>query len=237
MKTIHFFAIGFTALSVSSCVFIDNIDGYSPKGDVKKTFEVKSFDELDLGNAFEINVKQGADFKLEAIGEQRDIDDLVISTSNGELKIRYNNALRIRRYRMQINIEMPTLKSIDFSGASVSKVAGFVVRDLEIDLSGASRAEIDSKIRNFDIDLSGASELELFSDAESMDVELSGASILNAFNTKTTDAILDISGASRAKVNVANRLKVKASGASSIRYRGTPKVETNLSGGSTVEKD
>lgn len=237
MKTIKFLTVAFLAVSVSSCVFIENIEGYSPKGDVKKTFDVENFDELDLGNAFEINVKQGSDFRLEAIGEQRDIDDLVITNTNGELKIRYSNALRLRRYRMQINIEMPTVKDVDFSGASQAKITGFDLRNLEIDLSGASKAEIDSKVQNFEIDLSGASELELFSDSESLDAEISGASILNAFNTKTTDATLDISGASRARVNVTNRLKVKASGASSVRYRGTPQVDKNLSGGSTVEKD
>lgn len=224
------------SLSMSSCdVLQQTVD---PKNAVQESFDVKNFDGLEIGNAFEITVTKGSDYKVKASGDSRDIDDLVVKERNGTLEVYYRNNWRLRRYRMSIEIEMPTLKEVDFSGATEASVKGFDnLSDLEIDLSGASKATFYTSAKNFDIDLSGASTLELEGKADKIYAELSGASNLNAFGVDATDASLNLSGASNGRVNVAQQLKVKASGASKVRYRGAAKVESDLSGSSKVVKE
>lgn len=228
-------AITLMVFSISSCELVQQ--GVEPRNPEDKTYDLKSFDKLSMGNAFHINVKQGNDFKVKANGDSRDIDDLIVKVSSGELKIYYSK-WRIRRYRMEIEIEMPTVKEIDFSGASTSYIQGFNNLDeLEIDLSGASKATLSADARFYEIDLSGASELDVEGNGKEMSVDLSGASKLNAFDTLVDKATLYVSGASTSRVNVKETLNIKASGASKIRYRGNPKVSSNLSGSSKVEKD
>ena len=70
-----------------------------------------------------------------------------------------------------------------------------------------------------------------------MDASLSGASSLSALEFAVQDARIDLSGASRAKVNAAERLKATASGASDIVYRGTPALVVSLSGSSNVKSE
>ncbi|WP_460472401.1 head GIN domain-containing protein [Emticicia fontis] len=221
--------------SVSSCELIQQ--GVEPRNPEDKTFNLRNFDKLEMGNAFQITVKKGADFKIIAKGDRRDIDDLIVKVTSGELKIYYSK-WRIRRYRMEIGIEMPNVKEIDFSGATTSYLQGFNNLDeLEIDLSGASKATLSANARFYKVDLSGASELDLEGMGKEMSVDLSGASKLNAFDTVVDKATLDVSGASSGRVNVNETLNIRASGASKVRYRGNPHVSSNLSGSSNVEKD
>lgn len=228
-------AITLIAFSISSCELVQQ--GVEPRNPEDKTYDLKNFDKLEMGNAFHINVKQGVDFKIKANGDSRDIDDLIVKVTSGELKIYYSK-WRVRRYRMEIEIEMPTVKEIDFSGASTSYIQGFNNLDeLEIDLSGSSMATLSADARFYEIDLSGASELDLEGNGKEMSVDLSGASKLNAFDTLVDKATLDVSGASTGRVNVKETLNIKASGASKVRYRGNPHVSSNLSGSSNVEKD
>lgn len=235
LKSGSVIAFMLVAFMISSCELIQQ--GIEPKNPEAKTYDSKNFDKLEMGNAFHINVKQGTDFKIKAQGDSRDIDDLIVKVSSGELKIYYKK-WRIRRYRMEIDIEMPTLKEIDFSGATTSFVQGFENLDeLEIDLSGSSKATISANARLYEIDLSGASELGLEGSGKEMEVDLSGASKLNAFDTMVEKATLDVSGASSGRVNVSGKLNIKASGASKVRYRGNPQVSSDLSGSSHVEKD
>ncbi len=236
MKAIKIIAFLLILSSVTSCVYIDRDGSATPKNEISKKIEEKDFDRLDIGNAFIINVKQANSFRIEAIGDERDINDLQIVNRNGLLSIDYRN-VRFIRSRMEINIEMPNLKDVDFSGASVSTIEGFDgQKNLRIYLSGASKLTTKSNYESFNVDLSGASILNLSSISKTIDIEESGASELNAYDAQFEDAVIDISGASRAKVNILKTLKVKASGASKVTYKGSPKVETNISGASTVEK-
>lgn len=235
LRLISVFAIALIAFSISSCELIQQ--GVEPRNPEDKTFDLKNFDRLSMGNAFHINVKQGTDFKIKVNGDSHDIDDLIVKVTRGELKIYYSK-WRLRRYRIEIAIEMPTIKEIDFSGASTSYIQGFNnLEELKIDLSGSSKATLSADARFYEIDLSGSSELDLEGKGKEMEVDLSGASRLNAFDTLVDKASLDVSGASTGRVNVGETLNIRASGASKVRYRGNPHVSSDLSGSSHVEKD
>jgi hypothetical protein len=221
---------------MNSCVFLSD-NGVGPYEETSKTFEQKDFDELSMGHAFHVTVKKSNTFRVKVTGDKRDVEDLILRNLNGNLKITYSN-WRVTRRRMDIEIDMPILKKADFSGASVSKIDDFGDRnDLRLELSGASKATFEGGFNNYTMDISGASVLELNGTTKTIDAEVSGASVINAFTLKADEVYLDVSGASKAKVDVAKLLKVDASGASTVYYRGNPKVESKTSGASKVEKD
>ncbi|WP_337040595.1 head GIN domain-containing protein [Emticicia sp. 17c] len=238
MKKLKFtvlLTVSLLAMGLSSCEILQQ--SVEPRNPDEKNFDIKNFDKLEMGNAFHVTVKHGSDFKVEAKGESRDINDLIVRKENGELKIYYSK-WRLRRYRMEIEIEMPTLKEVDFSGASTATIDGFNNLDeLEVDLSGASRATLFTKAQVYKVDLSGASELSIQGSGQEIIADLSGASVLNAFDAPVKKATFEISGASTGRVNVLEKLSVRASGASKVEYRGNPEVKASTSGSSKVEKD
>ncbi|MCF0070316.1 DUF2807 domain-containing protein [Dyadobacter sp. CY261] len=225
------------ALIFQSCVYINKDEDIPPRGETTRTYDFRNFDELEVSDAIRVNVIAGSSFSVEATGERNDLDDLNIFVQDGKLTARYNNSWR-KRQRMDIDITMPDLTGVDFSGAVNATIDDFEnLPSIEIDLSGASQCDFEGSGTNLKFDINGASQLNLFGKMKYLDGETSGASQLNAFDLQTEESDLEVSGASNAKIWITRLLKVKASGASTVRYRGNPKVEKEVSGGSNVRAD
>lgn len=205
-----------------------------------RTFDLKNFDRLDLGHAFQIEVRQGSTFKVTAEGEQKDLDDLDASVSGRTLKIRFKDSgkWQNRRERTRIAITMPTLRGLNLSGATQSTVEGFNNLDeVDLDISGASSSRIALTAKKVNVDVSGASSVTLTGKANQMEGDISGATSFRASEFEVNNARVDVSGASTAKLFVTNGLVAEASGASSVRYRGKASVQANTSGASSVRSE
>ncbi len=233
------FFISVSAHLLSGCIInVDPNDNYNPQDERTATFNLTDFDRLQMGSAFTITVRPGATFAITAVGYRTDIDDLDVFVRNGVLRAQYRTN-RSRRYKTRFTITMPTLRGVDFSGASQSDVSGFQnLAELSITLSGASKGTFDVQANRITVDLSGASNGQLVgAGGTTLRADLSGASVLRAFEYPINDAVLDLSGASQSNVTASRNLNVTAAGASSVRYRGTPAIEQRLSGASTVKPE
>ncbi len=210
-------------------------DGYT------KQFNMKNFDKLEMGSAFIITVNQGNTFKVSATGDRDDVDDLEVDVKGNTLEIGYeNNGFRfMRRKRVRIDITMPTLRGVQFSGATRSTINGFDSgQPMSIDISGASKSEISLRASTLDVDVSGASVVNIKGQSERLNADISGASTLNTFDLTAQMVEVETSGASTARVNALKSLRADASGASSVRYRGNPTTLSNdASGASSVKRE
>lgn len=236
-KSLALFLFALFAVFTQSCVFISE-GTLTPRDPSSQTYNLRDFDQLEMGNAFDVSVRQSGQFSISVRGDRRDIQDLEVYVErSGKLVMKYRN-WRARRYEMEVDITMPTLTEVDFSGATTSTIEGFTNgRALDVELSGASKSVIDSDWDRVNVDLSGASNLTLLGQGLTIAGELSGASRIDAFDYPVDNVDLDLSGGSNARVLVDKTLKVNASGGSTLRYRGTPELRSNISGGSTVKPD
>lgn len=205
-----------------------------------RSFTVNGFDKLKMGNAFNITVTKGA-FSVQASGRQEDIKDLEARVENGTLRIDFSDGKGWSwgkdRKDIVINITMPSLKGINFSGATESKISGFTSRTFDIDLSGASNTNINISADNVRINCSGASDVKLVGDADMMVADVSGASELKAMDFKVKNIKVTSSGASDARVFASESIVANASGASDIKYKGTKNIKKSTSGSSDVSED
>ncbi|WP_276365880.1 head GIN domain-containing protein [Chryseolinea sp. H1M3-3] len=208
-----------------------------PLQEVRKDYAITDFDRLEMGDAFNIEVEHGNTFSIEVRGDRRNIDDLEVYKSGNTLMIKFEDNSN-RHHSTYVDITMPRLESVNFSGASVSKIRGFTSDDdFDFYLSGASVSQLDADFREINLILSGASSAVLFGSGDELHGEVSGASSLKAFDYPVREATLNVTGASEARVTATDELSVTASGASSVLYRGNPSLTTNTSGASTVQKD
>ncbi|RAV97903.1 head GIN domain-containing protein [Pseudochryseolinea flava] len=227
----------FLAATVILMTACSDYEDPGPVQKAEKSYALIDFDRLEMGSAFHIEVTQGNNFGIDVRGDRRNISDLVVYKRGSTLIIEYDEN-ESRKHDTYINITMPALKSIHFSGASESKVSGFESEgDLDLYLSGASVSQLDAGYGRVNAVVSGASNLRMSGLGDELDVELSGASILSAFDYPVREAILNVSGASNGKLTVSDDLDVVASGASAVLYRGNPTVTSETSGSSTVSRD
>jgi hypothetical protein len=208
--------------------------------DEVRTFNVNGFDKVDIGSAFTIHVTQSSQFSVKASGRDEDLNDLEATVSGGSLKVRYKNSKWgwNNRKNVRIDVTMPQLRGMDFSGASTATVRGFKNQgNVSVEVSGASTANIDLDADRVSVDFSGASTVNLNGKATRMEGDVSGATTLKAYGLDTKQVVLEVSGASGASVLATERVSVQASGASSVRYRGGGSVSVNASGASSVRRD
>lgn len=206
-----------------------------------RTLDLKNFDKVSLGSAFNINITKG-DFSVKIAGRAEDLDALEASVSGGKLKIQFKqtkgNWWNKERKRIDVTVSMPTVRGLTLSGASRSKVSGFTNLDvLDLEISGASTADIELRANSTKLNLSGASSVVLSGSGERIDGIVSGATSLRAYDFLARDIDLELSGASNARVNATGSLVIEASGASSVKYKGAPSVRSNSSGASSVKSE
>jgi hypothetical protein len=239
MKTSKFLLNSlFVLMTIALASCFDNEDP-GPMQEHEEEFSILDFNRLEMGDALVVTVEQGNIFSVKAQGDRRNIDDLEVAKVGNTLRIRFANSNRInRQYTTYITISMPSLEGVSFSGATKSTVTGFAVEgEFDMNLSGASKSQLDIEAESFKVNVSGASELNVSGITSLLDATVSGASYLRAYDLDAETATVEASGASNIKVLVTKQLTAKASGASDIRYRGAPTVNSSVSGASSIGAD
>lgn len=229
----------FTLVALTlTLLFVSCIDeDPGPRQSDTRTFPFVDFNRVEAGYGLILNVTKGNTFLVEANGDRRNLDDLVVLKSGNSLILGFKNSDR-RQYHTTINITMPQLEGVNFSGAVNGTVNGFTsTATFDITLSGASLAQMNISSADLMINLSGASQLRLVGSGEKMNGLISGASLLSSFDYPVKEATLNLSGASNCRVNVSQQIKGTVSGASLLLYRGEPGIDIESSGESMVRKD
>lgn len=205
---------------------------------VTNTLELADFTKVAAGSAFQVTITHGDQYRVVATVDDNLVEHLDITRSHETLNIQLKPNTSIRNATLKAEVTMPDLIGLSLGGASRTTLAGFSSdKPLEVELSGAStvKGQIQSGTARFGA--SGASRIELQGGAQNLTVKASGASNVNLDRFTSTDTEVEASGASHVTVNPSGKLQALASGASSVRYLGTPaSVNSEAMGASSVKK-
>ncbi len=211
----------------------------APAFAAKEERKIAHFTELEIISAFKVVLTQGTAEKLEIDAKDVDMDQIITEVKGSKLIIRLKSTTFNRQTSdIRIYLTFTTLTNIDVSGAVELKGTNEMsFNDLKLEGSGASDISLNISAKTLNFDLSGASSATLVGQSAGFVIDLSGASKLNAIELATKICDIEISGASWAKVNVTEKLRVDGSGASNVHYTGNPTaVESDLSGSATLKK-
>jgi phage shock protein PspC (stress-responsive transcriptional regulator) len=194
-------------------------------------YGLEDFKELELNGLMDVTIVRGSTYAVEWTGRDSEKEKYKIYTSGNTLIVDYDDESRINWKRnplkleqISIRITMPELERLEASGAGKVKITDFTEDDMEIEASGAIEIRGDTHVRDLTINLNGASELILRGEGNTLDARISGASQLSAFEYRVRDADVRTSGASKANVHVTRRLEMREGIASKITYKGNPDV-------------
>ena len=213
---------------------------------VTKKFKVANFKSIELGSAFEVHVHKGNVHAVTVTGQEKDIEDIEVSTSAGKLEIGYefkskskwNWGWNNNRSKVVINITLPRLESGEFTGACKVDLVGFTnEEEMRLLFSGAAKGSAEGlRTDKLKIELSGASDCKIAGQSDYLKVDASGASHLKALEFLSRHVDVEASGASSAQVHVQKSLQVDASGASHVKYKGSPIINKDLSGAASLHQ-
>ena len=202
---------------------------------------IGAFSGIKASDGIDIYLSQSDDYALGvSASDKKYLDGIKTEIKNDVLMItydgssfKYNNNRKLHAY-----ISFKNIESLEASGACNYIINGtLVVNSLRIKLSGASQIKGTTNIQNLQIDVNGASLVQTNGTVQNLKLNASGASDVKNYALVADNCIADLSGASDVKISVNKSLVAKASGASTLYYKGNPeKKEVSSEGASTISQ-
>ena len=204
---------------------------------VTREFDFTDFDTVSIEHAFIGSVTRGDEYRVVVTLDDNLEEFLEVTQDGRHVTIGLVDSTLVRRATLEFEIILPALSAINASGASEVTLSGFNSTEaFAADASGASRISGDTTAGDTALEASGASTVALEGAGGAVRAHASGASTIDMAVFATTSADVEASGASTIIVNTSGTLDANASGASNVRYLGSPTLgDIEEDGASNVE--
>lgn len=236
MKTVVNFSIPVIVIAILllSC----NVVGEHGNGNVvKQERKVSAFSALDISGAFDVYLSQGSAQSV-IVEADENLQSLIRTEVRGGSLI-IDNFQPIRDAKsLKLYITVTDIRTIELHGAvNLHSQNKLTLTELDIEISGATDANLDLAVQKLDVSSSGGSKLKFSGMANKVEMDISGAADIRAYDLMAEVISLSISGAGDAEINVTKELNADVSGAGSVKYKSNPlKVDSNVSGAGSVKK-
>lgn len=205
---------------------------------VTKTRTVGEFDEVFVGGSFDVKLVSGKEGKITINMDSNLLQYLITEVRNDELVIKWEKGVNIN-YKDKILITVPfkdiTVASLAGSGDLYSEDVIKADR-LKTTLSGSGDINLKVDANTLKTGISGSGDIKLSGTANEVDAGISGSGDIHAYDLKTKEADLSISGSGGIKMSISDKLKARIAGSGDIYYKGNPaKQDVKVSGSGSVE--
>ncbi|AQG78949.1 head GIN domain-containing protein [Spirosoma montaniterrae] len=199
---------------------------------------VSNFMAIDVSRAIQVRITKGTMPSLTLETGVNFLPYIITEVRQGVLVLTIKDDVQLLDGSIIANVVMPSLVSVRASGASViSSSDTFGATDFATTLTGASQLSMPLTMQSITATIEGASTVRLTGQAQTLTVAgLSGASQLLSGELLTNVCSLNVSGASRAEVNVKKTLSGTVSGASQVQYWGGIVASLHVDASSTVSR-
>lgn len=205
---------------------------------VSETRKLSTFEGIEASNAIDIVIVDDTyNGEITITAPDNVMKEVKSVVENKVLKLYLEKSIRFNSKKVEVRIPHRKLRYVSLSGACSLKASHMMkIEEFKLDISGASKFEMNLMTNKINVDLSGASDAIINGNAQTMYADISGASSLKATDLKVASATVEASGASSAKLWVVDELNADASGASSIKYKNASNIKLvkKSSGASSV---
>ncbi len=229
-----------TALAAAACAPTKGagLGGAVPgSGNVQtETRDTGAFEAVAFEYPADITIQQGEKDTVVIEAEDNLLQQLSTEVTSGKLTIKTlvtDWKTRVNPTKpVKITIAMQNPKEIEFAApVGTVRVDGLRTETLKLVLSGAGQATVSGiEVGLLDGVLSGAGDIQVSGTTNETKLILSGMGNFNAADLKSKKATVELSGTGDATVRVETELVATVSGAGSVNYFGTPRVEQKVTG-------
>lgn len=234
---LKFSVIALIIIMMSSCL-INNLTGINGNGVIKsEDREIAPYHKIKASGAVDIYITQGNEYSVKVESDENLIEYIETYVKGDELVIEQSENFN-KVTKLNVYVVVKDLNAIDLSGACDINTKGILNSDkFDLDISGSSDVSMYLVTNNLNIDVSGSSDINLKGKAGSVRIDASGASTVKAFDFIAKEFIISTSGASDMEVFALDKLDVDISGASTVRYKGSPgTINQSISGAGSIKK-
>lgn len=240
MRKIFLILATSTLLIFTGCIN-DDLTLYPSSETTNREFFFSDYTSLDISDAFDVSIQfSDTAESIEIFANENILNYVLVYKQDDQLIIELRDDINLRgNFTLVANIKTTEIQNFSASGASIVTLENTLATDeIYINLSGASIFSGDLNTTILTGDISGASYLDITGGTVECDLDVSGASTIIDFDFTAESFKAYLSGASNCRMTISDRLDIVASGGSTLRYKGSPRiVREELSGGSSVRKN
>ena len=222
--------------------------------------KVARFSGIEVSSGIKINYTQGSPQIVRVETDPEKLKYISTEVVNGILRVSINSPRGGINFRkITVDVVSPEINEIrvtsgaTFNGMNkiqsnkfnITTSSGAIVNanmevrsDLNIEATSGSSVSLDVSARKVYVKSTSGSSTTISGKAASSIFHISSAGSCNAQNLVVNTAEAEVSSAGSLSIHVADELNVKASSAGSVRYKGNPKVVSDVSKmtGATLSK-
>ncbi|MFO8067736.1 MAG: DUF2807 domain-containing protein [Bacteroidales bacterium] len=193
--------------------------------------ETSEFTGVDVGGVISVFLTQAPTFSVELETEGINPDDVITEVEDGILKIYYDDSFP-KGAKITAKVTAPAFNNLIASGVANVKSTNKLSSEIFLlDVTGASKANLDLETEHLGSKVSGASNVYLTGKATVHSVDIGGASLMKAHELESDVVDVEASGAPKVEINAKSKITAKLSGTSSLIYEEKPEViEISTSG-------
>ncbi len=201
-----------------------------------ETRDLAAFTKVEIGGAYKVILVQDNNHKVVLEGDSGAVSNTLTKVEGSTLKI-FQKAKNTGKGEVVLVISFSQLSELDCSGAvMVSSKGQLKGKSIEMEFSGAGKADLDIAAENVNIEISGTASVTLKGSATSSTIEISGTGKLTAGDFMVDKCNIEISGVGNASVYVKSDLDVEISGTGNVSYKGEPHIKKEISGMGNLKK-
>ena len=204
--------------------------------------DVQTFQSVVVSGPFKVYYSTDTETQVAVSAKDTDSRDRITTkVNNGTLYISLDNSglkwWGVNK-EFKVYITAPKLSSLTASGAvNIIVVDVLKSNSLTMNFSGASDFTGKVECTEIKANFSGASDTKISGSADKIGLVCTGASGFKGTELKVNEADLVATGASDIKIYVMEIFRAKASGASSIQYKGNPRIFNQTATGASSIKN
>jgi Putative auto-transporter adhesin, head GIN domain len=199
--------------------------------------KLSGFTKIEISGSYEVRIIKSNTYSVKVEADEDQMSKIITEVSGDKLVIRYIKEGKNYDHHSSkklITIQTPNLNSLTCSGAVEVKSSDiFDAEKFDLKTSGATEVEIGINAKLLISKFSGATEVELKGKVDTHALEMTGASELDAVDLQVSKYAIESKGAADCKIYVTDELAISGSGASSIKYKGSPSKVTKDTRGAT----
>jgi hypothetical protein len=180
--------------------------------------ELAGFDKIKVSGFITVLFRTSDTNSVKVSAKASEIEKVLTRVENSTLIISTEETLKSE---IIVYVAQSTLSRIETIGTSKLKSLNQIKTDsIELNATGVSSIKLDIDAVKVYCYEDGAASIILEGNTNGLTAELSGAASLKAYKLVSKNASVNTSGAANARINVSEKLRASASGASDIKIKG-----------------
>lgn len=189
-----------------------------------RTLAIKDFDGIRLQSVADLEISNGPNFSVTAVGPKPLLDDLHATASGGDLVVSFDNCRLELNNALVLKVTLPLLSRLHIEGAGdVSTKGTLKGKNLNLIVQGSGNVTAQLEYESASIEINGAGDVVFKGTAKSQSIAVRGSGNVENEELRTSSTSISISGSGDVEAFASDEATIQIMGSGDVSVSGSPK--------------